>query len=89
MRAVFFLILFTTLFVFRVEVQSETSTQAIPLVRPDSTRASVVSKKPSDDVVPISPPDNRSLQEKIIDFMKSLLEEKPEPIDESLLRDPL
>lgn len=82
MRAILFLILFGTLFGFRAPAQSDVSTQAQPVVQSDS--------QPSSDTESVPPPeDERSIQEKIIDFMKSLFEDKPEPIDESLLRDPL
>lgn len=78
MRYVLFLILFTLLFGFYGGAQSKVSTQIPSAVQPDSK---TTSSDPSRD--------ERSLTEKIIDFMKNLLEDEPEPIDESLLRDPL
>jgi hypothetical protein len=79
MRSILFLILLILFFAFRVEAQSEVATQVPPVVRSSEAKTT-----PS-----VPPQEDRSLTETIIDFMKSLLEDEPEPIDESLLRDPL
>ena len=79
MRSISFLIFLMLLFGFHVDAQTEVATQAPPVVQ--SSEAKTTPSVPQQE--------DRSLTETIIDFMKSLLEDEPEPIDESLLRDPL